>query len=150
MNILKCVNDNIHAVVSQQMYNAKEWHLTELLNLYNKYQIKGRKNTRRHKSLGKILKLHYSISAVLHTQTSVWCFPSACICLGGRNGRTNGKQLEFRVRKTRQEVDTQKCPCWTGLLLTVLLSECARITGKISMRTAVWFTMPLEKNSLGL
>lgn len=42
----------------------------------------------------------------------------------------NGKQLEFRVRKTRQGVDTQKCPCWTGLLLTALLSECARITEK--------------------
>lgn len=96
------------------------------------------------------MKLHDRISAVLHTQTSVGWFPSACICLGERNGRMNGKQLEFRVRKTRQEVDTQKCPCWTGLLLTALLSECTRITEKISMRTAAWSTMPLEKNSLGL
>lgn len=65
-------------------------------------------------------------------------------------GERNGKQLELRVTETRQGVDTQKRSCWRALLLAVLLSECKGITEKISRRTAVWSTMPLEKNSLGL
>lgn len=101
------------------------------------------------KKLRRILKFHYGIMAFLQTQTFAWWFSSACICLRERNGRK--KQEAVRVEGYKNKARSRYAE---ELLLDsaslAVLSECKGITGKISGRTAVWSTMPSEKNSLGL
>lgn len=60
-----------------------------------------------------------------------------------------GRQLNLRVTKTWQRLETQSYLCWMASE-AVLLSECKGITEKISMRTAGLSTKPVWKNSLGL